>query len=54
MNNKTKLISISIDESSIETLEKLDTLLSDLGISRSSFFRNSAVKFIKKYESIAA
>lgn len=54
MNNKTKLISISIDENNIETLEKLDLLLSNLGISRSLFFRNSAQKFIKKYEGIAA
>lgn len=48
--NKVKPVNISLTEDTKHILIELDQVLDDIGMSRSKWFRKSAIKFIKEYQ----
>jgi hypothetical protein len=48
-----KPINISIKEDSISTLNELDEILEELGLSRSLWFRHQMNRYVNKYKSFS-
>ena len=48
--NKVKPVNISLTEDTQHILKDLDRVLSDIGMSRSKWFRRSAIKFVQDYD----